>query len=380
MDDKKKVMCVVGARPNFMKMAPAIRALESSPIISTILVHTGQHYDTAMSDSFMDQLRIKRPDYRLEVGSGSHATQTARILERIEPTLLKEHPDIMVVAGDVNSTLAAALAASKLGVPIAHIEAGLRSFDRCMPEEINRIIVDRISDILYTTEQSAHENLLREGVAEEKVVFVGNLMIDTLQASLGNAVSVSEQVTQIFGENDGPNIEGGYAVLTLHRPSNVDHPNILRGILSAIESIGRELPVLFPVHPRTRQRITALGRKVPSLYCMPPVGYFEMLGLISKSRVVLTDSGGIQEETTALGVPCLTLRENTERPITVEQGTNTVVGTKPDDIINAARAILRGNGKVGKIPPGWDGHAATRFAAHITQWLRDESNRGLRRG
>ncbi|MBI3675781.1 MAG: UDP-N-acetylglucosamine 2-epimerase (non-hydrolyzing) [Proteobacteria bacterium] len=364
-----RVLCIVGARPNFMKMAPALRALRTYRELTVTLVHTGQHYDAEMSESFFEQLGVPQPDHRLEVGSATHAVQTARVMERLEPLLMELTPDVVVVCGDVNSTLAAALAASKLHIPVAHIEAGLRSYDRRMPEEINRVLVDQISEILYTTEKSAKANLQREGIDEDKVVFVGNLMIDSLHAALPHAVPAAEQVERRFGREALPRLSGGYAVLTLHRPSNVDEPKTFAGILDAVETISSECPVIFPVHPRTAGRIADLGRTLPKVLMTTPVSYREMVGLIRDARLVLTDSGGLQEETTALGVPCLTLRENTERPITVEEGTNRVVGTDPARIVEEARAAMGGR-KAGRVPEGWDGAAAQRLAAHLLGWLR----------
>jgi len=365
---RRSVLCVVGARPNFMKMAPALRALESHPEISATLVHTGQHYDAGMSDDIIRQLGAREPDYRLEVGSATHAIQTARVMERLDPLIERLHPDIVLVSGDVNSTLAAALVAAKRHVPVAHIEAGLRSFDRRMPEEINRVLVDQISDILYTTEKSAESNLLREGIDRGKIAFVGNLMIDSLFDALPRAVPAMQQIERHFGRAVADEAASGYALLTLHRPSNVDGGEILAGILGAIARIAMDCPVIFPVHPRTRARMDALGLKPERVHCMPPVGYHEFVGLMREAKLVLTDSGGVQEETTALGVRCLTLRENTERPITVEEGSNQVVGCDPADIVRAAGLALA-TPEPGRIPQGWDGRAATRLAEHLVGWL-----------
>lgn len=365
---RNRVLAVVGARPNFMKMAPALRALRAYSDMATTLVHTGQHYDAEMSESFFEQLGSPPPDHRLEVGSGTHAVQTARVMERIEPLLMELRPDVVLVCGDVNSTLAAALTAAKLHIPVAHIEAGLRSYDRNMPEEINRVLVDQISDLLYTTENSAKANLEREGVDGDKVIFVGNLMIDSLFAALPDAVPAMELVEKRFGHDARERLKNGFAVLTLHRPSNVDEPQTFSKILDAVETVAAQCPVIFPVHPRTAGRIADLKRALPNLLMTTPVSYREMVGLMKDARLVLTDSGGLQEETTALGVPCLTLRENTERPITVEEGTNRVVGTDPARIVSEAEEALK-QGRKGRVPEGWDGAAAKRLAAHLSGWL-----------
>ena len=366
------ILCVVGARPNFMKIAPVIRAMNgAAPPLPVRLLHTGQHYDPEMNSQYFRGLGIPDPDINLEVGSASHAVQTAEILRRFEPVLDRERPAAVLVVGDVNSTLACALVAVKKGVAVIHVEAGLRSFDRSMPEEINRVLTDQISDLLFTTEKSARENLLREGIPESRIHFVGNVMIDTQRYSLKAAVPAA----QTLGQRGAPADWGqrGFAMLTLHRPSNVDDPGTLRAVLGAMREISRRLPVAFAVHPRTRARIEQHGLgallEAPSIICVPPLGYLEMLGLMQAARLVLTDSGGIQEETTALGVPCLTLRENTERPITVEQGTNTVVGSSPEHILAAVDDILRTGGKAGRVPELWDGRASQRIAAVLREWL-----------
>jgi len=366
------ILCVVGARPNFMKIAPVIRAMNgATPPLPVRLLHTGQHYDPEMNSQYFQGLGILDPDINLEVGSASHAVQTAEILRRFELVLDRERPAAVLVVGDVNSTLACALVAVKKGVAVIHVEAGLRSFDRSMPEEINRVLTDQISDLLFITEKSARENLLREGIPESRIHFVGNVMIDTLRYSLKEAVPAA----QTLGQHGAPADWGqrGFAVLTLHRPSNVDDPGTLRAVLGAIREISRRLPVAFAVHPRTRAKIEQhrLGAvlEAPSIICVPPLGYLEMLGLMQAARLVLTDSGGIQEETTALGVPCLTLRENTERPITVEQGTNTVVGSSPEHILAAVDDILRTGGKAGRVPELWDGRASQRIVAVLREWL-----------
>jgi UDP-N-acetylglucosamine 2-epimerase (non-hydrolysing) len=349
----RPVLCVVGARPNYMKMAPILRALAARQVPAT-LVHTGQHYDESLSDRFFEELDMPQPAVNLEVGSASHAQQTAEVMKRFEPVLLEQKPAVVVVVGDVNSTIACALVAVKLGVPVAHVEAGLRSYDRAMPEEINRVLTDQISELLFTTERSAAANLAKEGIDPARVHFVGNVMIDTLQASLPRAVPPP---ADLRGKK--------YAVLTLHRPSNVDDPAMLERLLGALRKIAERLPVIFPVHPRTASKLAAPISG--GLMIRPPLGYLEMLGLMRDAHLVLTDSGGMQEETTALGVPCITLRENTERPITVEEGTNTVAGTDPARILAAVEETLRGGGKRGRRPELWDGQAAQRIAAVLAQ-------------
>jgi len=366
------ILCVVGARPNFMKIAPVIRAMNAAtPPLPVRLLHTGQHYDPEMNSQYFQGLGIPDPDINLEVGSASHAVQTAEILRRFEPVLDRERPAAVLVVGDVNSTLACALVAVKKGVAVIHVEAGLRSFDRAMPEEINRVLTDQISDLLFITEKSARENLLREGIPGSRIHFVGNVMIDTLRYSLKEAVPATQTLSQHGAPADWG--QRGFAVLTLHRPSNVDDPGTLRAVLGAIREISRRLPVAFTMHPRTRAKIEQHGLgavlEAASIICVPPLGYLEMLGLMQAARLVLTDSGGIQEETTALGVPCVTLRENTERPITVEQGTNTVVGSSPEHILAAVDDILRTGGKAGRVPELWDGRASQRIAAVLREWL-----------
>jgi UDP-N-acetylglucosamine 2-epimerase (non-hydrolysing) len=338
-----------------MKIAPLLRELRGREAFSVCLVHTGQHYDAAMSESFFADLGIPAPDHNLGVGSATHAEQTAEVLRRMEPILLRERPDVVVVVGDVNSTLAASLAAAKLCIPVAHVEAGLRSFDRTMPEEINRLVTDSLSDLLFTTEPAGRENLQREGIPASKIHFVGNVMIDTLLANLERSKRL--RVAERLGLD-----KGGYAVLTLHRPSNVDQPERLGALFSLLEKIHQEIPVVFPVHPRTAAAIArTLGGAAPRLLTTEPLGYLEFLRLMADAKLVLTDSGGIQEETTVLGVPCLTLRDNTERPVTVTHGTNTVVGSNPELILAEVQKILSGAGKRGSIPEGWDGGAARRI-------------------
>lgn len=365
---KKTIVCVVGARPNFMKIAPIIKALKKTQEhVSFYLVHTGQHYDQAMKASFFQQLDIPEPDIDLEVGSGSHSEQTAHIMLRFEPVLDNVKPCAVLVVGDVNSTVACGLVAVKKAIPVIHVEAGLRSHDRQMPEEINRVLTDQISDTLFTTERSAHEHLLKEGIESRRIHFVGNVMIDTLRANLEHAIAFAETLKGY--DKAQPVKAGEYALLTLHRPSNVDDPRTLTRLLLSIARISRKLPVIFPIHPRTHNQIKQQGLLdvigSPTIIDLPPVGYLQMLGLMQSAKLVLTDSGGLQEETTSLGIPCVTLRENTERPITVEQGTNTVVGTDPEKIQACVDDILTTGGKSGRIPEYWDGKAAERILAEI---------------
>ena len=368
------ILCIVGARPNFMKIAPILRAFRQlAPHVVVKLVHTGQHYDYAMNESFFEQLGIPQPDISLEVGSASHAQQTAEIMRRFEPVVDAEEPDCVLVVGDVNSTIACALVAAKKGILVVHVEAGLRSRDRSMPEEINRVLVDQLSDRLYITEASALPNLLAEGIAEERVVFAGNVMIDTLLASQSHAVPVAQSLAQFDKAQHFADHPNGYAVLTLHRPSNVDDPAVLKRLLGVLEEISGNLPIIFPVHPRTAQKIEAAGLggflDSANVQALPPAGYFEMLGLMRSARLVLTDSGGLQEETTALGIPCLTIRENTERPITITQGTNILVGTSPEQIRRGVADILGGRSKAGRVPEKWDGKAAERIVRDLVATL-----------
>lgn len=355
-----KILNICGARPNFMKIAPLMRAFRQQTGMTPMLVHTGQHYDKNMSDLFFRQLRIPEPDINLEVGSASHAVQTAEVMKRFEPVVLEQKPDWVLVVGDVNSTIACALVATKLGVRVAHVEAGLRSFDRSMPEEINRVLTDSISDLLFVTEPSGVENLKREGVAAEKIHFVGNVMIDTLKASRDEA-----EKSNVL---DTLNLKAGhYNVLTLHRPSNVDDPAIFGRILGAIEEIQRDLPVVFPIHPRTLANTKKLGfadriAAMAGLRIIEPLGYLDFMKLTASAAVVLTDSGGIQEETTILGVWCLTLRENTERPVTISQGTNELVGTDSGAILAAYRKRRASKLANRPVPEKWDGRAAERIA------------------
>lgn len=354
------VMCIVGARPNFMKAAPVIEALQRRRWAVITLVHTGQHYTREMSDLFFDALGLPSPDVDLQVGSGQHGEQTAQIMIRLEPLLQRQRPDVVIVFGDVNSTVAAALCAAKMGIPVAHVEAGLRSFDRSMPEELNRIVTDHLSDFLFTTERSGRENLLREGLPEDKIFFVGNVMVDTLLKHVEHARQLHTRRT--FGLS-----ARGYGLLTLHRPSNVDHPPTFRDIMAGIDELASDLPILFPCHVRTRERLAAMPDLLEAsagergIVLLDPLGYLEFLSLMCEARVVLTDSGGIQEETTVLGVPCVTLRQNTERPVTLEQGTNTLAGISTAGIVQAGRAVLRGRSLPPRTPDLWDGHAAERI-------------------
>jgi UDP-N-acetylglucosamine 2-epimerase (non-hydrolysing) len=351
------VMYVVGARPNFVKMAPVIAQLRRAlPDSRHILVHTGQHYDRMMSSVFLEELGVPAPDYVLKVGSATHAVQTARVMERIETVMSIERPDLMVVPGDVNSTLAATLVAAKLGVQLAHVEAGLRSFDRTMPEEINRIVADEFSDYLFIHSDEASDNLRAEGIERERIHFVGNTMIDTLVAM--------EQRFRPLGAAARAGLRPGeYLLVTLHRPALVDGP-LLYDVLAELSRIATQLPVVFPVHPRTRKRVEHLPAD-PALRLIEPVGYLEFLSLQADAAGVLTDSGGVQEETTYLGVPCFTLRDNTERPVTVRAGTNTLLGLDPSRIAEIPSALARTNGEAHTAPSGWDGHAAERLAAVI---------------
>jgi UDP-N-acetylglucosamine 2-epimerase (non-hydrolysing) len=365
---KIRILNIVGARPNFMKMAPLLHELPKCLGFTSYLLHTGQHYDDAMSKVFFHDLQIPKPDFNLYVGSGSHAAQTAEIMKRFEEACIHLRPELVIVAGDVNSTLACSLTAAKLQIPVAHIEAGLRSFDRSMPEEINRILTDSLSDFLFTTEQSGNGNLRREGIAEEKIHFVGNTMIDSLLRS-------SETLRQVEFKESLVSLNGmPYFIATIHRPANVDDPKQLLRVLEILESASQVAPLIFVTHPRTinkLRRVKMTSRLVyisdraakierGSCYVLPPLGYLEFLQLMSKSTAVLTDSGGVQEETTFLGIPCLTLRNNTERPVTIELGTNQIVGLNCQKILTSLDDIVRGNWKEASIPPLWDGRAAER--------------------
>jgi UDP-N-acetylglucosamine 2-epimerase (non-hydrolysing) len=355
-----KVLNIVGARPNFMKIAPIYAEMKRrSTEFLPMIVHTGQHYDAAMSDSFFIDLGMPKPDVHLNVGSASHAVQTAKIMIEFEPIVLEHKPDWVLVVGDVNSTIACTLVCAKLGIRVAHVEAGLRSFDRTMPEEINRILTDSISDLLLTPSPDGNENLKKEGIADEKVKLVGNVMIDSLLRNLKIAESSIIREELNLTENE-------YAVMTLHRPSNVDDKETFSGLLEALLEISEKLPIIFPAHPRTRGKIEEFGFsekvKNSNIKLIEPLGYLDFMRLYSGAKLVLTDSGGLQEETTALGIPCLTLRENTERPITIEMGTNILVGTNPEKIKQTAFDVLANNSKTdAKIPPLWDGKTAERI-------------------
>lgn len=371
MTQRLKILNVVGARPNLPKIAPLMREMQKHSRIDPILVHTGQHYDENLSDIFFRQMGIPAPQINLNVGSGSHAAQTAEILKRVEPVLLDLQPDLVLVVGDVNSTIAVSLAAVKLGIRVAHVEAGLRSFDRTMPEEINRVLTDALADYLFVTEEDAIQNLLREGRPRENIFLVGNVMIDSLRHFL----PLAQQ--SVIGDTLGLKNGAGwrrFGVLTLHRPSNVDSIDKLNQLLHTLDAIAAEIPVVFPVHPRTQQKLEQAGvQHHPQLRVVPPVGYLDFLCLLNNATLVLTDSGGIQEETTALGVPCLTLRENTERPVTISEGTNLLVGTDPAKIMAAVRDTLAGRGKSGRIPVLWDGQAAKRIVEIILQVLPEKN-------
>ncbi len=361
-----KLLLVAGARPNFMKIAPIVRALRNRPLpILWKLVHTGQHYDYDMSGSFFNELEIPDPDYHLEAGSGTHAQQTAKIMVEFEKVCVAEAPDVVVVVGDVNSTLACSITAKKMGIKVSHVEAGLRSGDWAMPEEVNRVVTDSISDHLFVTEKSGRENLLQEGKRRESIYFVGHVMVDNLlyvkNGLDGEKLEDSEtgKLKKSLGE---------YAFLTLHRPSNVDEPKTFSDIICALNEISRELPIVFPVHPRTRRQLDQNGFGLSnSILLLSPLSFKESLHLWKDAVFVLTDSGGLQEETTALGVPCFTIRENTERPVTIEEGTNTLVGSSSSGILSAYRDFRSGKAKKGRVPELWDGHAADRIVDILSE-------------
>jgi UDP-N-acetylglucosamine 2-epimerase (non-hydrolysing) len=366
MREIRHVLSVVGARPNFMKTAPVIAALarRDEPVRQT-LVHTGQHYDDAMSKIFLTELGVGAPDYALDVGSGSHAAQTARVMERIEPVLAAERPDIVLVPGDINSTVAAALVAAKLDIPVGHIEAGLRSFDRSMPEEVNRILTDQMSNLLFIHSPEARENLVREGVAQERIHAVGNTMIDTL-------VAMRPRIQQLDAPAAHGLPRGEYLLVTLHRPALVDG-RLLGQAVAALDRVGDSMPVAFPIHPRTRASMERQGLsfRSPGVRLLEPLGYLEFLSLVEGAAGVLTDSGGIQEETTFLGIPCFTLRDNTERPITCDMGTNVLLGLAPERIADVPVLIDETRGEAAAVPPGWDGTAAERVADVLEQGVPD---------
>lgn len=382
---KKKIIIVAGARPNFMKAAPLMSEFKRRKSnFDIFLVHTGQHYDEEMSKAFFNDLGLTEPDEYLGVGSGTHAEQTGKIMIKFEKVCFQEKPDIVIVVGDVNSTIACALVASKLCIPLAHVEAGLRSFDRTMPEEINRVLTDQISDYLFTTYEDANQNLINEGILENKIFFVGNVMIDSLYNHL--ELAKNSIILEKLGLRKNNNIKK-YAIATLHRPSNVDNPKILRGILNALNKLSKEITVIFPAHPRTIKQIKKIkleemvnygkiflsndiNNMNRNIFALPPLGYLDFLHLMSNTTMVFTDSGGIQEETTALSIPCLTLRSNTERPVTVKEGTNIIVGNKPDVIIRETIKILNGeNKKQYKIPKLWDGNASKRIVGVLIKSL-----------
>ena len=376
-----KILLIAGARPNFMKIAPIIRALSKRAELQALqgngssngrigwkLVHTGQHYDHDMSDAFFEDLEIPQPDFHLNAGSGSHAEQTSRIMVEFEKVCERERPDAVLVVGDVNSTLACSIVAKKGMVRVGHVEAGLRSGDMAMPEEINRIVTDSITDFFFVTEKSAIDNLLREGKEEKDIFFVGHVMVDNLLYQAKKLDTIDPALFPTAGAKAGCS---EYAFLTLHRPSNVDDPEVLKGIIEALDEIGREMPIFFPVHPRTRKQLDLHGLKFsPAVKLLPPLGFKESLFLWKDATLVLTDSGGLQEETTALGIPCFTIRENTERPITIEEGTNTLVGTSRDNIVHAFRAFRASGGKKGSVPQLWDGQAAERIVDVLIRELR----------
>src|SRR5438067_1267166 len=348
-----KVLNVVGARPNFMKIAPIVEEMKKTQDLNGLLVHTGQHYDAGMSDVFFRELGIPVPDVYLGVGSGTHAEQTARIMVEFEKACVSEKPDLVLVVGDVNSTMACSIVAAKLRIPVAHVEAGLRSFDRAMPEEINRLVTDALAALLFTTSRDADENLKREGADPAKIHFVGNVMIDTLLKHRQKAAALNVEKPK------------QYALVTLHRPSNVDDPNVLGPILEALDQISKTMPVLFPIHPRTRKRVEDFGLSMNGIRTMEPLGYLEFLNLESTATVVLTDSGGLQEETTILGVPCLTLRHNTERPVTITHGTNILTGPDRGRILEAFTRVMNGDWEFAGPPEYWDGQAAKRIVRVI---------------
>jgi UDP-N-acetylglucosamine 2-epimerase (non-hydrolysing) len=376
---RMKIMSIVGARPNMMKMAPLMAEMLLDRDIEPVLVHTGQHYDYSMSQVFFDQLRMPQPDFNLGVGSGKDYEQTSEIMRRFGELVESHRPDMVVVAGDVNSTVACALVAAREGIPLAHAEAGLRSFDRSMPEELNRILTDKLADLLFTTEESAHLHLADEGIAPEKVFFVGNLMIDSLVAALRHPRELS--LRSELGLHPRT-----YAVLTLHRPANVDDPAQLAATLTAIARLAQQIPVVFPAHPRTARNIEAAGLRTvrawqgraidePALWMMPPASYLDFLDLMQHAEMMITDSGGVQEETTFLGVPCLTYRNNTERPVTVTTGTNRVVGCDPDRLLALALEVLGQPRPDRTVPPLWDGQAAPRIVRILKQTCERNLNR-----
>ena len=377
-----KILNIVGARPNFIKIAPLLTQMRQYDDIEPILVHTGQHYDRNMAEQFFRELHLPAPHISLGVGSGSHADQTAEVMKRMAPVLENMRPDLVVVVGDVNSTLAVALTAAKLHIPVAHVEAGLRSFDRSMPEEINRLATDAVSDYLFVTEESARHNLLHEGISEERVHFVGNVMIDSLEAFRCQWQRSDIHARLGLGK-------GAYGVVTLHRPSNVDDSATLHGLMTALDHIGQTLPLIFPVHPRTQKQLAESGSPFQAIqkksgqvlrqgiFCCDPLGYTDFMALVASAQLALTDSGGLQEETSALGVPCLTLRENTERPVTISHGTNMLVGVSPGMIVNEALRVIKNPPPVSAPPPLWDGKAAQRIVSIVRQQFTRPSSTDL---
>jgi UDP-N-acetylglucosamine 2-epimerase (non-hydrolysing) len=369
-----KIDCIVGARPNFVKIAPIVKALRPKGQFDTRLIHTGQHYDFSMDRVFFDELRIPEPDVNLKIGSGAPGEQVARIMLALQPLFVERRPDLLIVVGDVSSTVAAALTASYLKIPIAHVEAGLRSFDRAMPEELNRLVVDQLSDLHFVTEIEAEANLIAERVAPERIKFVGNVMIDTLFACLERATPVHETFSDIGATAEFlDTATKGFGFATLHRPSNVDDPGKLEGWLDSLRRVSRDLPLVFAIHPRTRANIAKFGLDgrlaTAMIRVTEPLSYLRSISLMRSARVVITDSGGMQEETTALGVPCLTVRDNTERPITITEGTNTLVGSDPAALERGVAEILRDGGKRGRVPKYWDGKAAERIADVVVAFM-----------
>ena len=360
-----KILNIVGARPNFMKIAPIQREMEKNSALEPLIIHTGQHYDEKMSKLFFDDLELPRPARYLKVGSATHAQQTAKIMVEFEKVVDEEKPDLVLVVGDVNSTAACSMVAAKMGVKIAHVEAGLRSFDRTMPEEINRMVTDTLSDYLFVTEQSGLDNLRKEGVPDEKVFFTGNVMIDSLVYFLDKAKN-SNIIDQL-------NLNGNeYALVTLHRPSNVDVKENFEKLLNAFSEIENDLKIVFPIHPRSRKMLTNFGlddriSAMQNLVLLDPIGYLDFMKLMHDAKLVLTDSGGIQEETTYLGIPCITLRENTERPVTIDVGTNVLVGSDTELVISEAKKVISGQSKKGQVPDLWDGKAAERIVSIIAR-------------
>lgn len=377
-----RIDCIAGARPNFVKMAPILRALKAGGLAPR-LIHTGQHYDQAMSEVFFTELQMPQPDLNLGVGSGSNTVQTAKVMIGLEEALTAARPDMILVVGDVNSTLAAALVATKLLIPITHVEAGLRSGDWTMPEEVNRVVVDRVSDLLLTTERDAQARLEQEGIAADRIHFVGNVMIDSLLASLERAPGVAETLAANGADAAflADAAARGFGLVTLHRPSNVDVPERLAELLSALAEISRDLPLVFAIHPRTRARIadSGLGERLrdAAILTTPPLPYLQTISLMRGARLVITDSGGVQEETTALGVPCLTVRDTTERPITITHGTNTLIGLSTEVLKQEVQEVLATGGKRGRVPELWDGHAAERVCERITAYLAARAARAL---